>query len=82
MEEDFKKNDSHNLFKYMQELKNKLCKHLMVANNGDGNPKTDPGDVLKCWETYFKKHLNTNQDQRKHLTFQITSMDWLDFHSH
>ena len=65
MEEDFKKNNSNNLFKYMRELRNKLCKHLMVVNNGDGNLKTDPCEVLKCWETYFKKHLNTNLGQRK-----------------
>ena len=52
------------------------------ANNGDGNLKTDPCEVLKCRETYFKKHLNTNQGQKKQLTFQVTSLDRLDHHSH
>ena len=44
----------------MRELSNKSCKHLMAAENGDGNLKTAPDEVLKCWETYFEKHLNMN----------------------
>ena len=44
----------------MQKLGNKPCKHLMVAKNGDGNQQTAPDEVLKCWGTYFEKHLNTN----------------------
>ena len=72
MEDDFKKNNSHNLFKNVRELGNKPCKHLMAAKDGDRKLKTAPDEVLKCWETYFEKNTQTGQDQRKHLmTFHI-----------
>ena len=32
----------------------------MAAKDDDRNQKTVPDEVLKCWETYFDKHLNTN----------------------
>ena len=44
----------------MREFSNKPCKHLLAAKDGDGNQKTATNEVLKCWETYFEKHLNTN----------------------
>ena len=44
----------------MRELSNKPCKHFMAAKDGGGNLKTAPGEVMKCWEAYFQKHLNMN----------------------
>ena len=32
----------------------------MAVTDHDGNSKTAPGEVLKCWKTHFEKHLNTN----------------------
>ena len=59
MEEDFKKNNSHNLFKMVKELEGKPKKCFSVVKDKAGNKLTDKGKVLKCWEEHFNKHLNT-----------------------
>ena len=34
-------------------------KTLAAAKDKQGNLRTAPDEVLKCWEDHFKKHLNT-----------------------
>ena len=34
-----------------------MCENSATSH---GNLKAAPGEVLKCWETCFEEHLNTN----------------------
>ena len=58
LEEDFKKNNSHNFFKTVRQLESKPRKTLNTIKDRSGLLKTELGEVLACWEEYFKSHLN------------------------
>ena len=53
------KNDSHELFKKVKKLAGERSKTQVAAKDKDGTLKTAPNEVMKCWEEYFCKHLNT-----------------------
>ena len=58
MEDDLKNNNSHNLFSMCENLATShIHIHLMAAKDDDGNLKTAPDEVLKCWETYLRNIL-------------------------
>ena len=53
LEDDFKKNDSHSLFKSVSELEGKPKKSLMVAKNQKKYKSTKAEEVLKIWKKTF-----------------------------
>ena len=59
LENDFRKNDSHELFKAVRELEGKPRKSLMAVKNKDGEKTTRTEEVLKIWKNHFYEHLNT-----------------------
>ena len=59
LEEDFKNNNSHNVFKTVRELEEKPRKSLCVVKDKDGNKKVHMEEVLEIWQNHFKTHLNT-----------------------
>ena len=50
LEDDFKKNDSHNLFKTVRELEGKPRKSLVVVKNQKKGKTTKIEEVLKIWK--------------------------------
>ena len=58
-EDDFRKNDSCNLFKSVRELKGKPRKSLMVIDNQNADKRTQTDEVLKIFKEHFEQHLNT-----------------------
>ena len=59
LEDDFKKNNSYNLFKSVREIEGKKKKTLNVVKDKNGKKITNTEKVLKCWEEHFNTHLNT-----------------------
>ena len=59
LEDDFKNNDSHSLFKTIRELEGKLRKSLIVIKNQKKDRATKTEEVLKIWKDHFRQHLNT-----------------------
>ena len=59
METDFKKNNSHNLFRSVRDLEAKSKKTLSAVKDKNGNTHTNKEKVLKCWQDHFCDHLNT-----------------------
>ena len=57
--DDFRKNDSYNLFKSVRELKGTPRKSLMVINNQNADKRTRTDEVLKIFKEHFEQHLNT-----------------------
>ena len=53
------KNYSHDLFKQVRKLSGERNQLQTAAKNTNGELKTAPTDVMRCWEEHFKKHLNT-----------------------
>ena len=43
----------------VKELEGNPKKCFSVVKDKAGNKLTDKGEVLKCWEEHFNKHLNT-----------------------
>ena len=58
LEEDYQRNNSHNLFRTVTDLENKPRKPLNIIQDKNGVKKFDINDVLKCWDTHFEAHLN------------------------
>ena len=58
LEEDYQRNNSHNLFQTVRDLENKPRKPLNIIQDKNGVKKFDINDILKSWETLFKTHLN------------------------
>ena len=59
LEDDFRKNDSHNFFKSLRELEGKPRKRLTVIKNQNADKRTQTDEVLKIWKENFEQHLNT-----------------------
>ena len=59
MEGNFKKNNTHKLFKQVRELEAKRYRSICAMKDSQGNLKTKTQDVLHIWKTHFEKHLNT-----------------------
>ena len=59
LEDDFRKNDSHNFFKLLGELEGKPRKSLTVIKNQNADKRTQTDEVLKIWKENFEQHLNT-----------------------
>ena len=59
LEDDFKKNDSHNLFKTVRQLEGKPRKSLTVVKNQKKDKTTKAEEVLKIWKDHYRQHLNT-----------------------
>ena len=60
LENQYQKNDSHNLFKTVKELEGKPKKRLSMVKDETGAKHFQMGKVLKLWEEHFEKHLNTS----------------------
>lgn len=60
LEDQFRKNDSHNLFKTVKELEGKPRKSLSVIKDSNGNKVFQFDSVLTLWKEHFEKHLNTS----------------------
>ena len=59
LEEDYKANRSHNLFKKVKELGKKPKDKHMVLKDNNGKRTTETSEIMKSWEKHFKTHLNT-----------------------
>ena len=59
LEDDFKKNYLHNLFKTVRELEGKPRENLMFVKNQKKDKTTKTEEVLKIWKDNFRQHLNT-----------------------
>ena len=75
MEDNFKKNNTHKLFKQVRELEGKRYRSICAMKDSQGNIKTKKQDVLHIWKTHFEKHLNT---QFKHDENALQEFDSLD----
>ena len=60
LEEQYLKNDSHNLFKSVKDLEEKPRKQLSAIKDGNGQKHFQSSKILKLWEDHFKNHLNTS----------------------
>ena len=74
LEEDFRMNDSHNLFKTVRELEGKPKKSLAVVKDSNGKKHTLLSEVLTLWKDHFEKHLNTS------FTHEISALEDLTDH--
>ena len=59
LEEDFAKNNTHNLFRSVRELEGKKQKSCMVLKDSQGVIRMKKQEVLTIWQIHFEKHLNT-----------------------
>ena len=59
MEVNFKKNNTHKLFKQVRKLEGKRYRYILAMKDSQGNLKTKKQDVLHIWKAHFEKHLNT-----------------------
>ena len=59
LEEDFKTNNSRNLFKTVRELEGHKRKSLTMVKDRQGKKHSQLHEVMVCWEDHFKMHLNT-----------------------
>jgi hypothetical protein len=59
LEEDFKANNSRNLFKTVRELEGRPKKSLTMVKDKQGKKHSQLNEVMLCWEEHFKVHLNT-----------------------
>ena len=59
MEDNFKKNNIHTLFKQVRELEGKIYRFILAMKESQCNLKTKNLDVLYIWKAHFEKHLNT-----------------------
>ena len=60
VEEDHRRNDSHNLFKSVRELEGKPKKALSVLKDQDGKKHFSQDKILQLWKEHFERHLNTS----------------------
>ena len=60
LEDQFRKHDSHNLFKTVKELEGKPKKKLNVIKDENGVKQFQQDKVLALWKEHFEKHLNTS----------------------
>ena len=58
LEDDYQKNNSHNLFRTVRDLENRPRKPLNIIQDKNGVKRFDINEILKCWETHFQAHLN------------------------
>ena len=72
MEENFKKNNTHKLFKQVRELEEKIYRSIHAMKDHQINLKTKNQDVLHIWKTHFEKHLNTQFKHDKMLCKNLT----------
>jgi len=75
MEENFKKNNTHNLFQQVRQLEGKRYKSVFAMENSQGVLQMKKQDVLDIWKTHFEKHLNTQflHDEDALLEFEQTA---------
>ena len=59
LEEDFKANNSRNLFKTVRELEGWPRKSLTMVKDKQGQKHSQLHEVMLCWEEHFKMQLNT-----------------------
>ena len=72
LEDDFKKNDSHDLFKTVRELEGKPRKSLMVVKNQKKDNTTKTEEVIKTWKDHFRQHLNNEFPHDENILQSIT----------
>ena len=60
LEENFRKNDSYNLFKSVKDLDGKQKRSPFVIKDDNGIKHFKPAEILKLCEDHFKVHLNTS----------------------
>lgn len=58
LEEDFRMNNSHDLFKTDRELEGRPKKPITAIQDKDGGKHIKSEEVLKCWKDHFSEHLN------------------------
>ena len=75
MEENFKKNNTHKLFKQVRELEGKRYRSIHTMRDSQVNLKTKKKDVLHIWKTHFKQYFNT---QFKHNENSLQEFDSVD----
>ena len=56
---DFKRINSHNLFKHVRGIEGKVQKPFSMIKDKSGNTHTNKDEVLKCLQEHFEAHLNT-----------------------
>ena len=54
LEDGFRKNDSHSLFKSVRELERTPRKCLMVIKNQNADKRTQTDEVVKIWKKHFE----------------------------
>ena len=59
MEENFKNNNSHKLFKPVRELEGREYKPVFSIKNSQGQLMMKKQDILNIGKSHFEKHLNT-----------------------
>ena len=59
LEDDYKKNDYHNLFKTVRDLEGLPKKTLNIIKDNEGKKQSDTSTVLNLWKEHFENHLNT-----------------------
>ena len=75
MEDNFKKNNTHKLFKQVRELEGKRYISICAMKDYQGNLKTNKQDVLHIWKTHFEKHLNTQFKHDENALQEFYSVD-------
>ena len=58
IENDFKENKTHELFKNVKELEGKPRKPLMAVKDATGNKTTNTSEILSIWQRHYERHLN------------------------
>lgn len=77
LEDDFRRNDSHNLFKTVRELEGIPKKSLSIIKDTKGDKQTDPDIVLNLWKEHFQSHLNTSfpRDESATESINVNNLD-------
>ena len=76
LEEDFKHNNSYNLFKSVKELEGIPKKSIPTIIDKHGKKQTDINLVLRIWKEHFQVHLN------KEFTHQENTLDEFEENNH
>ena len=78
IEDDFRNNRSHNLFKKVKSLGKKPKKKHMVLKDSNNVRTTQTNEVLKLWENHFKAHLNTRHPYQENAMESIPEAPLID----
>ena len=72
MEEDYKRNNSHKLFKTIKQLEGKKYKPVVAIKDSKGVLHKKSLNVLNIWKAHFESHLNKQfpRDENALLEFE------------